>query len=254
MGNHDEPLVSIVMPCYNASKYIADSIESVLNQTYTNWELIIVDDCSKDNSRDIIQSFINNDNRIKLICNSSPSGSPATPRNIGLENSNGEYIAFLDSDDLWVSDKLEKQLAIFKTSDCCIVYSNYEAIEENGLRTGRIIKEPSFANYRKLLKYNCIGCSEAVFKKICLHNCKFKKIGHEDYLFWLSLLKNGGLAINTNEVHLLYRVRKSSVSGNKIRAASWTWNIYRKELGLSFFASIYYFMHYAFKGIERRYF
>ena len=102
-----------------------------------------------------------------------------------------------------------------------------------------------------MLKYNSIGCSEAIFRKECLNGCRFKKIGHEDYLFWLTFLKNGGTAANSNEVQLIYRERESSVSGNKVKAAKWTWNIYRKELGLNILEASFCFLHYVIKGIER---
>lgn len=251
MNNQDSPLVSVVMPCYNAAQYIAESIESVIAQTHRNWELIIVDDCSKDNSVEIIQDYQNKDDRIKLIRNAKSSGSPAEPRNIGIEHSTGEYIAFLDSDDIWTSDKLQKQLAKFQEGDYAIVYANYEVMREDGSRTGKIVKGPAFTDYKQLLKYNSIGCSGAIFRKEFLNGCRFKKIGHEDYLFWLTFLRNGGTAANSNEVQLIYRERESSVSGNKVKAAKWTWNIYRKELGLNILESSFSFLHYVIKGIER---
>lgn len=251
MNNIIKPLVSVVMPCYNASRYIAASIDSVIAQTYRNWELIIVDDCSSDDSVDVIQSYLVKDNRIKLIRNTSPSGSPAEPRNIGIDSSLGEYIAFLDSDDIWTSDKLEKQLSLFQNDDYVIVYCDYEVLNEDGTRTGKVNREPAFTDYKQLLKYNSIGCSEAIFRKECLGECRFKKVGHEDYLFWLCFLQKGGIAANSKETQLLYRERDTSVSSDKLKAVKWTWNIYRRELNLNFCKSIYYFLHYAFKGIER---
>lgn len=247
------PVVSVVMPCYNAAKFITESIQSVINQSFKDWELIVVDDCSKDNSREIVQSFADKDQRIRLICSEKASGSPATPRNIGIEHSRGVYVAFLDSDDLWTNDKLEVQLEKFKEGDYAIVYANYEVMLEDGKRTGKVVREPSYTDYKQLLKYNSIGCSEAMFKKSCLGGCRFKKIGHEDYLFWLTFLKNGGMAANTDKVQLIYRDRQSSVSGDKAKAARWTWRIYREELGLSLIKASYYFMHYAWKGIERHF-
>lgn len=253
MNSQPAPLVSVVMPCYNASQFVAEAIESVIVQTYQNWELIIVDDCSTDKSVDIVLDYQRKDNRIKLIRNTEPSGSPAEPRNIGIEHSKGEYIAFLDSDDIWMADKLEKQLAKFGEGDYAIVYVNYEVIREDGSRTGKIIKRLAFTDYRQLLKYNSIACSGAILRKERLNGCRFKKIGHEDYLFWLTLLKKGGLAANTNEVQMIYRERVSSVSSDKVKAAKWTWNIYRKELGLNLFKASLCFLHYVTKGIERHF-
>lgn len=245
------PLVSVVMPCYNAEKYIRESIDSVINQSFQNWELVIVNDGSKDNSLAIIEDYSRKDNRIRFIHCTTPSGSPAEPRNIGIREAKGRYIAFLDSDDIWTPDKLESQLGVFSSGDFIIVYCNYESITEEGERMNRINTEPSLCDYKQLLKYNCIGCSEAMFDSQKIGKPQFKKIGHEDYLFWLTIMKNGGVAANTNKVQLLYRERESSVSGDKIKAVKWTWHIYRDELKLSFFKALYCFTCYALKGIER---
>lgn len=245
------PFVSVVMPCYNAEKYIRESIESVIKQTFLNWELIIVNDGSKDNTISIIQEYASIDTRVKYIDSSVPSGSPAEPRNIGIREARGRYIAFLDSDDIWTADKLESQLNLFSSGDYIIVYCDYESISETGERMNRKVKEPESCNFRLLQKYNCIGCSEAIFDTEKIGKPQFKKIGHEDYLFWLEILKNGGIAINTNKVQLLYRERNSSVSGNKLQAAKWAWDIYRKELKFPLFKALLSFTCYLLKALER---
>lgn len=245
------PFVSVVMPCYNAEKYIRESIESVIKQTFLNWELIIVNDGSKDNTISIIQEYASKDPRIRCIDCPVPSGSPAEPRNIGIRESVGRYIAFLDSDDIWTPDKLDSQLELFSKGDYIIVYCDYESITENGERMDRKVKEPDCCNYKQLLRFNCIGCSEAIIDTEKIGKPQFKKIGHEDYLFWLEIMKNGGMAINTNQVQLLYRERTSSVSGNKLQAAKWAWNIYRKELNLPLYKAYYCFTCYMLKALER---
>ena len=248
---NDNPLVSVVMPCYNAEKYIRESIDSVICQTFQDWELIIVNDGSKDSSLSIIQEYISKDNRIKCIDCPQPSGSPAEPRSRGIREACGRYIAFLDSDDIWTEDKLESQIQLFSQGDYIIVYCNYESISEDCKKMNRINKEPLFCDYKQLLRYNCIGCSEAIFDSEKIGKPQFKKVGHEDYLFWLNIMKDGGLAANTNKVQLLYRERESSVSSDKLKAVRWTWHIYREELGLSLFKSAYFFVCYILKGLER---
>lgn len=245
------PLVSVVMPCYNAEKYIRESIDSVINQTFKDWELIVVNDGSKDGSLSIIQEYASKDQRVRFVDCKTPSGSPSEPRNIGIRNSQGRYIAFLDSDDIWTSEKLESQLNLFSQGDYIIVYCNYESITEDGERMNRINKEPKSCDYHQLLKFNCIGCSEAIIDTEKIGKPEFKKVGHEDYLYWLMIMKNGGIAANTNKVQLLYRERTSSVSSDKFQAVRWTWHIYRKELKLPLLKAIYCFSCYVIKGIER---
>ena len=247
----NKPLVSVVMPCYNAEKYIRKSIDSVINQSFSNWELIIVNDGSKDNSLSIIQDYASKNSRVKYIDCPVPSGSPAEPRNIGIREAKGRYIAFLDSDDIWTPDKLESQLILFASGDYIIVYCDYESITETGERMNRKVKEPESCNFRLLQKYNCIGCSEAMLDTAKIGKPQFKKIGHEDYLFWLEIMKNGGVAINTNKVQLLYRERNSSVSSNKFQAAKWAWDIYRKELKFPLFKASFCFTCYLLKALER---
>lgn len=146
------PLISIITPCYNSGQFIAETIESVLAQTYTNWELLVIDDCSTDNSADIILTYTKLDNRIKYLKTENPSGSPTLPRNIGIKMAKGRFIAFLDADDMFLPNKLEKQLKCFDNDKVAIVYSNYEKIAYNGERDNRIIIAPKKLSYHKLLQ------------------------------------------------------------------------------------------------------
>jgi glycosyltransferase involved in cell wall biosynthesis len=244
-----EGLVSIITPCYNCSAFIAQTIESVLAQTYQNWEMIIVDDCSTDDSREKICSYIKSANRIKLFKTIACSGSPVEPRNIGIQKAQGRYIAFLDSDDIWLPTKLENQIPFFKNIDIAIVFSYYEKIGHAGNRNNRIILSPGTVTYKKLLKGNCIGCLTSVFDTVKTGKLFFQKIGHEDYAFWLTILRRGYIAQNTNTIEALHRVRDSSLSSNKFIASKWTWNIYHDFLRLSWIESLYYFSFYFIKAI-----
>ena len=241
-------LVSIITPCYNAGLSISKTIESVLSQTYSNWEMIIVDDCSKDNSAKIVNRYVQIDSRIRFLKTEKPSGSPAYPRNIGIGAARGRYIAFLDSDDMWLPNKLKEQLDIIKQEDVAIVFSNYEKIDSEGKRNQRIITAPTIVDYSMLLKGNCIGCLTAMYDTEKVEKLFFKKIGHEDYLMWLSILKKGFKAKNTNTVAALYRVGNQSVSSNKLKILSWQWNILRNEEKLGLIKASYFYLHYAVKA------
>lgn len=241
-------LVSIITPCYNAEKFISFAIENVLNQTYPDWELIITDDCSSDNSANIIKAYAEKDKRIKYIKTDTPSGSPTLPRNIALKEAKGRFIAFLDADDIWLPSKLETQLPLFKEDNVAIVFSNHEKINEQGKRNNRIIKAPKIVDHKKLQKSNYMRCSSVVYDREKVGTMYFKKIGHEDYLLLLEILKKGYIAKNTESTEILYRVCKGSVSRNKLRAASWQWNILRNEEKLSFFPACCCFIVYVFNA------
>ena len=244
----NNPLVSIITPCYNSSKFIVQTIESVLAQTYQNWEMIIVDDCSKDDSIAIITDYLEKDKRIKLFTTEKNSKSPVEPRNIGIKNAKGRFIAFLDSDDIWLSTKLEQQIKLFLNKKTAIVYSNYEKINEKGERNNRIVVNPSVSSYKELLKGNIIALSTGIYDTKKVGKVYFKKIGWEDYGLWLSLLKQGYIAQNTNTVSALYRVRNFSISGNKIHSAKLTWKVYRYSEKFGILWSLYYFLHYCIRS------
>lgn len=243
---------SIVTPCYNSQAYIAETIESVLIQTYPYWELLVVDNCSTDGSAEIVQQYATCDSRIKYVRTDRPSGSPVFPRNIGIEKACGRYIAFLDSDDIWLPHKLETQLDIFKKyDDLAVCYSNYEKIAENGKRRKRIIIAPMETNYKQLLLGNVIACSTAVYDTEKVGKVYFPNHPHEDYIVWLSILKQGYFARNTGTVEALYRVREHSVSSNKLKALSWQWDIYRNVEQIGLLKSCYYFAHYACSALRK---
>lgn len=241
--------ISIITPCCNAQKYLTQTIESVLAQTWQNWELLIVDDCSTDGSAAIIKEYSEKDSRIKCFRTESRTGSPALPRNIGIENAGGRYIAFLDSDDLWQPEKLEKQIRVFQeNSDAAIVFSYYEKISEEGVRSDRVVTSPERITYDRLLYSNVIGCLTGLYDTEKVGKIYMRQIGHEDYAMWLEILKKGFVGVNTCDVQALRRVRNDSVSADKFKAARWQWNIYRNVESLNMFKSVCCFIAYAFKG------
>ena len=244
-------LVSIITPCYNSAEYITQTIESVLVQTYRSWEMIIVDDCSTDDSVQIISAYQKKDSRIRLYQIKTPSGSPMEPRNLGIGMASGQYIAFLDSDDVWLPNKLKNQIKLFNEKSISLVYSNYEKISETGIRSNRIIRAPSSVTYMELLKSNCIGCLTAVYDVSKVGKVYFEKFRHEDYVLWLTILRTGCIAKNTNTVEALYRIKKESISANKFAVLKWQWNIYRNFLKLSFFHSAFYFCFYVIRAFSK---
>ncbi|TYB96326.1 MAG: glycosyltransferase family 2 protein [Kosmotoga sp.] len=241
-------LVSIITPLYNSKKFIADTLESVINQSYTNWEMLIVDDCSTDNGAKIVKKYSQNDNRIKYFKQNINKG-PAKTRNKAIKLANGRYIAFLDSDDLWKKNKLKKQLEYMKNNDFAFTFTRYQKINENGEKKGHI-SVPKKVNYKELLKHNVIGCLTAMYDIRAIGKVYMPDIlRRQDYGLWLRILKKVKYAYGLDENLAYYRVRKNTVSSNKIKAAQYQWKIYRSVENLNLLKSMYYFSHYAIKGI-----
>lgn len=244
-------LVSIIMPMHNSAKYVGEAIRSVISQTYNNWELIVVDDSSIDESVKIVKEYMRNDHRIHIFFNTRHIGIPSAPRSTGLEHTKGQFIAFLDSDDCWLPNKLEEQVPLFALPQVAIVYSNYEKISEEGRRTGRVVVAPSQVDYALMLYGNFIGNLTGIYDRLKVGTVPIPDVHHEDYAMWLSILKKGFIGKNTNVTHALYRVTNSSVSSNKLRILSWQWDIYRKTEKLSLIKSIYYYIHYAINAYRK---
>lgn len=243
-------LVSIITPSYKSAKFIAQTIESVLAQTYQNWEMIIIDDCSPDNSKKIIEGYCKKDSRIKLIKLEKNIG-PANARNEGIKQANGKYIAFLDSDDIWLSQKLEKQISLIEEENLLLSYSSYHTIDENGSRINtRNVKE--YITYRDMLKSNHIGNLTGIYNCSELGKVYMDNVGHEDYTLWLKIMKKIGSTRGVVEPLAEYRIFSNSISANKFKAMSWTWNIYRNVIGLNIFSSSYYFLHYVYYSLKKR--
>jgi len=252
MINNLSNLVSIIMPSYNSENFIAQTIESVLAQTYKNWELIISDDCSRDSSIEIIESYAKEDIRIHLITLEKNSG-PAIARNIAIEKAQGKYIAFLDSDDIWISNKLEKQINFMENKQISFSFSSYQIINEDGkhLKTFYIKIKDSKINYFDLLKTNSIGCLTAVYNQKILGKIYIENVHKEDYSLWLKILKKVDYAYGIQEPLAKYRIHKNSISANKLKASQYQWKIYRDIEKLSIIKSIYYFMHYTWNGLKK---
>ena len=170
---------------HNSEAYLAEAIESVIAQTYTKWELIIIDDYSTDRSCEIAKTYADKDPRISIHSCQKHTGLPGTPRNQGISYAKGKYIAFLDSDDIWMPEKLTQQLPFFKDVRTAVVYSDYEKIDENSHRSARVITAPKYTDYKHLLYGNVIGNLTGIFDVSKVGKNYFIDIHHEDYAFWL---------------------------------------------------------------------
>lgn len=244
-------LVSIITPCYNAADLISQTIQSVIDQTYNNWEMLIVDDCSSDNSSMIIQEYVAKDSRIRYFKTSKKSGSPSLPRNIGLEYAKGEIIAFLDSDDIWMPDKLEKQVSFLLRNNYSIGYTYYEKVDWNGNRNNRIIKTRKITHYYNLLCSNSIPCLTSIIRREAIGDTRFKQIPQEDFCFWLDILKKGYTAHNLCQVTAFYREAPSSRSANKIDMFKGYWNVIHNYQGISLLKSCFCMVTYSLIGIKK---
>lgn len=245
-------LVSVVMPVHNAGRFLEEAIRSVMAQTYGNWELLVVNDNSSDDSMEIAGKLAKEDCRIKIFENPTPTGYPATPRNMAVDMAKGQYIAFLDSDDVWLPCKLEHQLPFFAESENIgVVFSNYEKVDEETNRDNRVIKARKRTTYKQLLLGNVIGNVTAMYDVARVGKVYFPMVRHEDYAMWLSILKRGFIARNTGKVVALYRVSENSVSSRKVALLSWQWRVYRDVEHLGFLKSAYYYINYAIRGFMK---
>ncbi len=252
----NEPLVSVIVPVFNTRNFIIDSIYSVINQTYSNWELIIVNDNSTDDSYELIKYCISCNNvinqKVKIINNTSNLGVVCS-RNIGVEVAKGDFIAFLDSDDIWHRDKLKKQINFMKKNNINWSFTNYQRITENNEYLKKVLCPLKKIEYSSLLRSNYIGilttvyCCKSIGKQYFQHN-KFRR---EDYLLWIKLVNLGEIAYLLPEVLAYYRVRKASMSSNKIKMLKKNIQLL-SSLRLNVFQIIYYSTTYIIQGILKR--
>ena len=244
------PLVTVITPSYNSALLMLDTVESVISQTVTDWEMIIVDDCSSDNSVEVIQSFVDRDSRIKLIQLTENSGA-AVARNKAIEAAQGRYIAFLDSDDVWLPYKLEKQIAFMQENSYPFTFAAYDKMNEAGEVFGHV-GVPSKVTYSDVLKSCSIGCLTAMYDTEFFGKVYMPLIRkRQDFGLWLRLLKKTKYAYGLNETLGRYQVRQDSISANKASAAAYNWRVYRDIEKLSLLKSSYYFSHYAVRGLLR---
>ena len=236
-------LVSIITPLYNSEIFIEETIESVLKQTYKEWEMIIVNDCSKDKGMEIVKKYSEKDKRIKLFNNKINLGGAGT-RNVAIKNSQGKYIAFLDSDDIWKENKLEKQIKFMEKNNYYFSYTKYERINEAGEKMNLVSIIPDKLNYKDMLKRDSIGCLTAIYNQESLGKIYMPNIRiNQDYALWLEILKKTKYAYGLQENLALYRVRENSLSQKKLKQLKYFWEMYRKYNKQSILKSSWYLLN-----------
>ena len=246
-----QELVSVIIPVYNAGRFIKETIESVLNQTYENIELILVNDCSTDNSVEIIKNI--KDKRIKLI-NNEVNSKAAVSRNNGIKAAKGRYICYLDADDKWDKDKLKKQVEFMKEKDCAFSFTGYEFADENCVPNGKKVFVPDKITYEEALKNTTIWTSTVMFdmNKLSKEDIYMPNVKSEDTASWWKILKKIGYAYGLNEILSFYRRTEGTLSSNKFEAIKRIWNLYRNVENLNIFKSLSCFCGYAFRAVKRR--
>ncbi len=244
-------MISIIVPVYNAEKFIRETIQSVLDQTYTDFELLLVDDCSRDKSAEVIESF--EDERVILLRQEQNAGAYAA-RNRGLKEAKGRYIAFLDSDDCWEPCKLEHEMAFMERESAGFVFTGYEFADENCVGTGKVVRVPRTINFRQALSNTTIFTSTVLIdrEKIPDELIEMPHIASEDTATWWRILKAGHVGYGLDENLVRYRRSGNSLSANKFVAIKRIWGLYRKIAGLSVVASAWYFVGWAIKAVKRR--
>ena len=240
--------VSIIVPMYNAEKFIGKTIESVLAQTYQNWEMLIMNDVSTDNSLAIVSLYAKKDERIKIV-NTEKNVGVVKGRNFLIDLASGKYIAFLDADDYWHNEKLEKQIKFMKEKNASISCTEYTRVKENEEKINDVIIKEEIS-YNDMLKNNYLGCLTVIYDAKKIGKRYFKELEkNEDYVLWLEIVKDVNTIYGLKENLAYYRVLDNSRSSNKVKTAKVRWEIYRKIEKLSLLKSVYYFLHYAIRAV-----
>ena len=248
-------MISIVTPVYNAAAFIRQTMEMVRAQEYTDWELILVDDCSKDNSCEVIEEYIKEkpDARIRLIKKEKNEGAALT-RNRGIKEARGRYIAFLDADDVWLPHKLQTQMEFMNKTECGFVFAAYEFGDEEAVGTGKVVHVPESLTYKKALSRTVIFTTSVLLdtKKIPKELIYMPNVPSEDSATWWQILRAGYVAKGIDEVLAIYRRPAKSLSSNKLKAIQRIWYLYREVEKLSLFASVVAFAGWAYRATVRR--
>lgn len=251
----EKNLVSIIVPVYNAEKYITETIASVQAQDYRDWELILVEDQSKDNTVAVVEQYLEekSDDRVRLV-RQPQNGGAARARNAGLKVAQGRYIAFLDADDKWEPHKLSKQMAFVKEKDAAFCFTGYEFADENCVGLGTIVRVPATLTYKEALKNTTIFTSTVMFdtEKISKDKLEMPIMKSEDTALWWRVLREGYTAYGLDENLVKYRRAGKSLSSNKLEALRRIWNLYRKAEGMGILNSAFHFCFWAFNAVKRR--
>ena len=252
MPTQSNTKVSIITPVFNVAELVGATIDSVLAQKYIDWEMLLVDDVSTDDSWKIIQSYAEKDLRIKCWRLEENSGA-AKSRNFAIEQASGRFIAFLDHDDIWLPEKLQKQVEFSLEKSAAITHTDYEYIDTSGNRLGKIIRAPKILTYQKMLEFNYIGCLTAMYDIEKIGGKMFMPdiLKRQDYVLWLKILKRGYPAYGLNETLALYRTGRKSLSSNKLNSAIYNFKLLTEIEGLPKHKAAFYFLKYFILGMKK---
>jgi len=245
------PLVSVITAAYNAEPFIAETIASVQAQSLADWEMLVADDASSDRTAEIVERFAAQDPRVRLI-RLEQNGGVARARNAALTAAKGRYIAFLDSDDLWLPQKLERQVGFMQRHEAAVSYTSFRRIDEEGGSPGRLVKVPARLTYRQLLKNTAIATLTGMVDTAKTGPIRMTEARRDDYILWLSLLKRGFVAHGLREDLARYRVVRGSLSSKPKRSAAWVWDVYRKIEGLGRLRAAWCMAHYGARAVLKR--
>lgn len=245
------PLVTVIMPAYNAAGFIRQAIESVLCQTVSDLELLVIDDGSKDETRQIVEQLCNRDCRVHLLINEKNCGAGGT-RNRGMDLSKSPYTALLDSDDYWKPQMLEKLIKCLEQTGADLAYCSYELVDEEGKKVCNDFIVPEETDFERSAVRNVISCSSVVFARSVVDRYRFPRdVYHEDIALWFQMLREGMVARGVTEVLATYRQRADSKTAGKLKSAMHRWSVYRKHLGLSVWKSAGFMVRYARYGLQK---
>ena len=248
---NSSPLVSVIMPAYNAEEFIEQAISSVIAQTVEDWELIVIDDGSQDRTRQIVEGFACGDERVRLVRNENNMGA-AGSRNRGLELCNGDYVALLDSDDYWQPQLLSRMLERARQTEADIIYCSYAIVDEQGKKLCNDFIVPGQTDFGQSMIRSVITCSTVLLtRKIAKANRFPVDMYHEDIALWFRLLREGVQARGVPEVLAAYRQRGDSRSANKLKSACRRWTVYRKYLKLPFVKCVLLMLQYGYYGLVK---
>ena len=247
-------LVSIVVPVYNAADYLEETVRSVQRQTFGDWELLLVDDHSSDKSRELVQRLAKEDGRIRPLVQEAGKKGAAAARNFGMSRAEGQYLAFLDADDVWRPDKLEKELGFLRRKGAAFVFTAYEFGDEAARGTGKVVSVPETLTYRQALSRTVIFTSTVLFDREQIGDglLSMPEVKSEDTATWWQILRAGHVARGLDENLVIYRRPKRSLSSNKAAAVSRIWNLYRRQEKLNPLQSAWYLAFWAVRATLRR--
>ena len=249
--NNEIPLVSVIMPAYNAAPFIEEAINSVISQTVKDWELLVIDDCSTDNTREIVEKIALHDSRVRLLVNEKNMGA-AGSRNRGLDVFKGQYVALLDSDDYWYPQMLEKMIARTENTKADIIYCSYELVDEQGVKVCNDFLVPETTDFKQSIVRSVITCSTVLITADLASKNRFPvNMYHEDIAMWFQILRDGGTACGVNEVLAAYRQRTGSKTSNKLKSAGRRWLIYRKHLKMPIIDCAVTMVRYGYYGLKK---